>query len=1040
MLNIDLINRVLIINRGEWPKVFLLSAHFFFTTTVLVIVQSIMTALFLGSYSVTLLPYLFASQALVCTGVSLMYTLFIGKISMKTETASIISLFIVSILFARFFLIYDQKWFIFVLYIWLQTLIDLLTVQSGILVMNSLNTREAKRLFPLVNAGGPAGAFAGGIAVSSLSIALGSENLIVFCVPFLTAMLFTSSYIIKLYADGDKQSESASLNRGHSLMHTIKDVLSDIFKEKLLRIFLIVFSSVIIASTIIDYQFQFILKENYSKDQIATFLGLFVVTLNIFSLIIQLFVANRLLIYLGLITNLLLMPIFLIVGSSVFLFLPIIWVVMGTKFMENVCKYSVYKASSNLIYMPFSPLKRSRLRIITGGVIKPLCVLVASFILILLTKAVEFKYLSLLVITVGIAGVLSGIKLKKPYVEKLKDSLSNRRMKLKDIPELSGIIDKDGKKIIEKSLASEDKNYVLFSLELIRENIIPVDVDKVEELYKHSDSDIRMEALKTVRFIGTKKDVSKITSFLEGPSSLEDKSECIRTLRHLGGDDLSSLVYNYVNSSFLYLKGEALVYLLSSGNQNSSNEAAERLKKLQSSNNSEDQMAAAYVVGELARDTYTEYLMPLLESSILEVRREAIIAVGKLRSPLLLEMTVKSLSERKLLSNARKSIIGYGKDAVPVLMRIYKSSENNISLNLEILAILSKIPCRKSVAALVEALFNSEEKLRQQALHSLNKLNDSLKIMHEFKDLILESLDKEIYRGCRIFTLHSLTSEDKEAENVFSSQGTSILEKELMHKIAQLRENIFRFLGLLHNNQSVIYQAYFNYISANSKLRANSLELLDNIIDKDVLRRIIVLLEEMSPTNRLAALKGKCKIPDDGLKAVLEDDDKWLRSVALWLMEKMPNKKITGLKRMEVKMYQIIERIFFLKSVPMFSSLSGEELKPMAEIFSETTRVKGNVIFKEGDSSDNFYLILSGKLKVESAGKEIATLRKGDYFGEMALLDKEPRSATVKVLEDCDLLELGRGDFHEILEEYPKLSFVILGTLSKRIRTLILSM
>jgi CRP-like cAMP-binding protein len=139
-------------------------------------------------------------------------------------------------------------------------------------------------------------------------------------------------------------------------------------------------------------------------------------------------------------------------------------------------------------------------------------------------------------------------------------------------------------------------------------------------------------------------------------------------------------------------------------------------------------------------------------------------------------------------------------------------------------------------------------------------------------------------------------------------------------------------------------------------------------------------------------------------------------------------------------MLQTIGRIYFLKSVPLFSQLSGEELRPVAEMFSEVSFTKGSTIFKEREPGDSFYVILGGAVTVKRGGREIAVLREKDYFGEMALLDYEARSATLVAASDCELLKLNRDDFHELLEEYPRLSREIIRTLARRLRTVMENM
>jgi CRP-like cAMP-binding protein len=167
----------------------------------------------------------------------------------------------------------------------------------------------------------------------------------------------------------------------------------------------------------------------------------------------------------------------------------------------------------------------------------------------------------------------------------------------------------------------------------------------------------------------------------------------------------------------------------------------------------------------------------------------------------------------------------------------------------------------------------------------------------------------------------------------------------------------------------------------------------------------------------------------------LKGDDEWLKAVAIWTSRQDAKEKISEEHPEGEIMSEIMERIYFLKSVPMFSQLSGEELKPVAEMFSVLSVRDGTTVFKENEPGDSFYVILSGTVRLDRGDREICLLKEKDYFGEMALLDQEARSATAIAATDCELLKLNREDFLDLLEEYPRLSQEIIRTLARRLRT-----
>lgn len=129
----------------------------------------------------------------------------------------------------------------------------------------------------------------------------------------------------------------------------------------------------------------------------------------------------------------------------------------------------------------------------------------------------------------------------------------------------------------------------------------------------------------------------------------------------------------------------------------------------------------------------------------------------------------------------------------------------------------------------------------------------------------------------------------------------------------------------------------------------------------------------------------------------------------------------------------------FLKNVPLFSDFSEEELDKLLAISKEKTYPKDSIIFQRDEIGNFFFLICSGKVKVileTEEGKEgiLSILYPKEFFGEMSLLDGEPRSASIVALEDTSVLLINRDDFLNLLYKHPEIALKILKTLSLRLR------
>lgn len=133
-------------------------------------------------------------------------------------------------------------------------------------------------------------------------------------------------------------------------------------------------------------------------------------------------------------------------------------------------------------------------------------------------------------------------------------------------------------------------------------------------------------------------------------------------------------------------------------------------------------------------------------------------------------------------------------------------------------------------------------------------------------------------------------------------------------------------------------------------------------------------------------------------------------------------------------MISTVEKVLFLKDVPLFRSIPGEELSHIAQITDEVEYSPDQVVFNKGDQGDAMYLIVEGAVKVHSGEQVFAKLGVKQCFGEMAILDAEPRSASITALTPLTLLKIKLEDFHEILAEKPEISLGIIQVLTHRIR------
>ena len=127
------------------------------------------------------------------------------------------------------------------------------------------------------------------------------------------------------------------------------------------------------------------------------------------------------------------------------------------------------------------------------------------------------------------------------------------------------------------------------------------------------------------------------------------------------------------------------------------------------------------------------------------------------------------------------------------------------------------------------------------------------------------------------------------------------------------------------------------------------------------------------------------------------------------------------------------EAVGMLAEIPLFARLSGRHLNKIARVATTKRYAVGSPLVRAGGPANAFYVIFDGRARVDTRDGGIE-LGAGDFFGEMALIDGEPRSATVVAVTELYVMVLSRTKFLKVLEAEPKIALAIMATLSRRLR------
>jgi CRP/FNR family cyclic AMP-dependent transcriptional regulator len=126
-------------------------------------------------------------------------------------------------------------------------------------------------------------------------------------------------------------------------------------------------------------------------------------------------------------------------------------------------------------------------------------------------------------------------------------------------------------------------------------------------------------------------------------------------------------------------------------------------------------------------------------------------------------------------------------------------------------------------------------------------------------------------------------------------------------------------------------------------------------------------------------------------------------------------------------------KIELLKRVPLFAGCSKGELRELAKSADELDIREGTVLTREGRPGREFFVLIDGTAQVTKAGKKVAELGAGDWFGEIALITNSPRTATVTATSPGDVLVITDRRFHSVVETMPSIALKVLATVGDRL-------
>jgi hypothetical protein len=384
---------------------------------------------------------------------------------------------------------------------------------------------------------------------------------------------------------------------------------------------------------------------------------------------------------------------------------------------------------------------------------------------------------------------------------------------------------------------------------------------------------------------------------------------------------------------------------------------------------------------------------------------------------------------------------------------------------------LGRSPSVEAPVALVRALGDPDPGVRAVAVEGLATMGDAARgplvdglsnpQLEAGAMLVLSRLDgldpsllreyvrREVFESVRYGRLLAAVGEERDPR--MGLVAHALRHRSLDHAVRALHA-AGRF-----SDPSAIRLAIENLTSRDRAQRANALETLEAVGEPDVVRPLLQTLEATGSRYR-----ERGSGLEEVMRDVLGDPDPWVRACGAFaaarhqklrplveslarsdadsMVREVAGSALEGDNTVEtLPSLSLMERIVFLRRVPLFVDLSPADLKHVAEIAGEHLYPAGEIIAEQGEPGEEMFVLVSGEIRVlvgldQGPPKEVARRKAGESVGEMAVISRAPRMASLVAEGEVRTLAIDRRRFERILRERPEASLAVMGVLCSRLR------
>ncbi|HYE88142.1 MAG TPA: Npt1/Npt2 family nucleotide transporter [Vicinamibacterales bacterium] len=770
-----------------------------------------------------------------------------------------------------------------VIYVWVGVFSVLAPSQVWTLANYVMTTREAKRSFGFIGSGAILGWIVGGFATRAGVSRFGTEHMLGLVA---VSLLICAVMVVLIWRErpayvGNDTPASGNSRDRFPLWGSLQLVRESPYLRAIAALILIAAAT----TTIAGWQFKAIAKASIpDTDQLAMFFGTFNMVAGLISLVLQLLLTARVLRTVGVGPALFIVPTAMLMGSMGVLLLGTLVAAAALKASDQVLRYSIDKATVELLYLPVSAGQTFRVKSFIDTVVYRLGDATGGLMVLLFAAALGWTSMQVSIVAIGfvLAWMFVAYAARRQYVENLRDSIHQHRVDSERAA--MPVIDRDTTAHITSRLKGSPKEiaYALSLFELAHDRKIH---PAVRGLLKHNAPEIRQQAIRLLARAGdatVKPEVERLVK----DSSLAVRTEALLYLTEFDAGDPLQRIEALGDFEDFSIQASLVAFLARPGRTQNLDAARLLLSKMveqPGEGGRRGRLEAARLMSILP-DAFDRELRALLQDDDVEVVSAAIAAVGALKKRAMLGELIERIDEPALTTRVVDALAAFG-DRIVGTLRDYLTDQGiRAALRREIPRVLEAIGSRAAQSVLIESVLDRDVVLRYHTIAALNRLGQTHPGRAVDRKLIESVLAAEImghYRSYQV--LGTLGGALHDAANALEHGLRESMEKET--------ERIFRLLKILYP-QYDLHSAHVGLQSADPVVHDNAVEFMDSVLPPEVRALVIPLWDRnvsiddrIETANRL--LGSSVTDREEAIEIMTISEDPWLRACAAYAMGEM---------------------------------------------------------------------------------------------------------------------------------------------------------